>query len=71
MNPVVAGDYVALITCTGECNLDIKASSPLAFQYGFLVFRPSSTEECKNGVPRPVAGKSIISTQRIKKSTRH
>ncbi|XP_045484637.1 hemicentin-1 [Pieris rapae] len=56
IDPAVAGDFTAAIESYGESNLDIKASTDVSFQYGFLVIAPTTVEDCKKAVPRPVAG---------------
>ncbi|XP_047508508.1 hemicentin-1-like [Pieris napi] len=56
MSPAVPGDFTAVIESTGESTLDIKASTDVSFQYGFLVISPTTVEDCKKAVPRPVAG---------------
>ncbi|XP_045484633.1 hemicentin-2-like, partial [Pieris rapae] len=56
IDPAVAGDFKAAIKSYGESNLDIKASTDVSFQYGFLVIPPTTVEDCKKAVPRPVAG---------------
>ncbi|XP_045518094.1 hemicentin-1-like [Pieris brassicae] len=59
ISPAVAGDFTAVIESTGESNLDIKAITHVSFQYGFLVIPPTTVEDCKKAVSRPVAGKKI------------
>ncbi|XP_045484636.1 hemicentin-1-like [Pieris rapae] len=55
-DPAVAGDFTETAESNSESNLDIKASTDVSFQYGFLVISPSTVEDCKKAVPRPVAG---------------
>ncbi|CAH4034925.1 unnamed protein product [Pieris brassicae] len=55
ISPAVAGDFTAVIESTGESNLDIKATTHVSFQYGFLVIPPTTVEDCKKAISRPVA----------------